>query len=89
MRDMPDHTDLGRQAAELGIDPKQLASLLLFRRLTAVILDPAVPDDQVRQRVFEQIPQPELRRALDAIQDGRLDDDDVEDGSDVQPRPIP
>jgi hypothetical protein len=66
-------------AADLAIDRRKLELVLLFQRLTKVISDPDVPNDQVRRRIFEEVPREELHRALDDLHDGLLDDAQSED----------
>lgn len=41
------------------------ANLHLFRRVAAVLLDPAVSDDLVRAQAFAQVPQAQLQQAYD------------------------
>ncbi len=79
MSDTPDQPDLDQLAAELGIDRRKLELVLLFQKLTRVIIDPDIPNDQVRRRIFEQVPREELQRAVDDLQDGLLDEDESED----------
>src|SRR5207248_4551090 len=36
-----------------------------FRKVTKIVLDPEVPDDQVRPRIFEAVPQAQLQAVHD------------------------
>ena len=73
--------DIETVAEELGVTPREVEMLLLFRKITRVVIDPDVPSEEIRKRVFEQVPREELQKALDELRGGLLDDEDrQEDG---------
>ena len=73
--------DVDALAKELGIHPRKLEILLLFEKVAGVIIDPDVPGEEVRQRIFRQVPREDLQRAVDELEGGLLDDDDVDEAA--------
>ena len=49
---------------------------MLMRKVTRVILDPEVPSEEVRKRIFEKVPREQLQQAVDELRGGLLDDDE-------------
>ncbi len=59
--------DLDALAKELGMNPRKLEILLLFEKVASVIIDPDVPGEEIRQKIFAQVPREELQRAVERI----------------------
>ncbi len=70
-----DNTDVDIEglAEQLGVAPRKIEMLLLFRKVTRVIIDPDVPSEEIRERIFAQVSREELQQAVDELRGGLLD----------------
>ncbi len=75
MNDMDD-VDVQALAEQLGVHLRKIEMLLLMQKMTRVILDPEVPSDQVRKRIFQEVPREQLQQAVDELRGGLLDDEE-------------
>ena len=65
--------DIEGPAEQLGVAPRKIEMLLLFRKVTRVIIDSDVPSEQIRKQIFAQVPRKELQQAVDELRGGLLD----------------
>ena len=65
-----DDVDVQALAEQLGVEPRKIEMLLLMQKMTRVILDPEGPSDQVRKRIFQEVPREQLQQAVDELRGG-------------------